>query len=181
MDKGFDMNLGFFRCQCLVLCLFSLTFLGCGGDDVSDAFREMNKLNMQKLTNSYVMFASVNGGVGPKDADELKNFIKTDERVPPRLGMSSSDLEDLDSIFISDADGEPFKIRFGLKIQLDEDRSPLIFDDVGVDGMRRVALANNEILEVSDAKKYDRMWTGRASNKDAGPDESEIDGEFDAE
>ncbi len=164
----------------IALCLVGLV-LGCGSDQVSDSFRDMNKLNMQKLVNSYVMFASVNKSVGPKDADELINFIKTDERVPPRLGMSSGDLNDLERILVSDADGEPFKIRFGLKIRLDEDRSPLIFDAVGVDGVRRVALADNQILEVSDAKKYDRLWAGNVSKKDSGPDESEIDGGFESE
>ncbi len=161
--------------HCSFILLFSVGLVvGCGGDQVSESFREMNKLNMQKLVNSYVMFASVNDNTGPQSAEELKNFIATDERVPPRLGMSSSDLNDLDSIFISDADGEPFKIRFGLKIRPDEDRSPLIFDAVGVDGMRRVGLADNEIVEVSDSKKYDRMWAGNLSAKEAGADESEI-------
>ncbi|WP_148618860.1 hypothetical protein [Mariniblastus fucicola] len=140
-----------------------------------DTFKEMNKLNISKLANSYVMFASVNGNVGPKDAEELKNFIKSDDRVPPRLGLSSSELDNLDAIFISDADDEPFKIRFGLKIRVDEDRSPLIFDAVGVGGMRRVALADNQILEVTDSKKYDRMWEGNMSAKESGPDETEID------
>jgi hypothetical protein len=170
------MTLGLVRFHRLVLtCLAVCLFLGCGKDEVSLQFKEMNKLNMQKLVNSYVMFASVNGNIGPKDSEELKNFIATDERVPPRLGMSSSDLNDLDSLFISDADGEPFKIRFGLKIRVDEDRSPLVFDSVGVDGMRRVGRADNVIVEVSDAKKYDRMWEGKMSAKDAGPKESDID------
>lgn len=174
------MKTGLFRCHFIALCFIGLV-LGCGNDQVASSFRNMNKLNMQKLANSYVMFASVNGNVGPKDADALKNFIATDERVPPRLGMSSSDLDNLDAIFISDADGEPFKIRFGLKIRLDEDRSPLIFEAVGVDGVRRVALADNQILEVSDAKKYDRLWAGKVSKNETGPDESEIDGDFEAE
>ena len=178
--KVIEMNLGRMRCQFLLLCFVGLA-IGCGGDKTMDTFREMNKLNMSKLANSYVMFASVNGSVGPKDADELKNFIKNDERVPPRLGLSSSDLENLDDIFISDADGEPFQIRFGLKIRTDEDRSPLIFDKVGIDGMRRVALADNEILEISDAKKYDRMWAGNVSAKDSGPEEAEIDVESEGE
>jgi hypothetical protein len=168
------MKLGILRCSFLLLFFVGGLAVGCGGDQVSESFREMNKLNMQKLVNSYVMFASVNGNVGPKNAEELKNFIATDERVPPRLGMSSNDLSDLDSIFVSDADGEPFKIRFGLKLRMDEDRSPLIFDAVGVDGMRRVGLADNEIVEVSDSKKYERMWAGNLSAKEAGPDESEI-------
>jgi len=174
------MKLGDFRYLCVLLCFAGLV-VGCGGDSVSDTFREMNKLNMSKLANSYVMFASVNGNVGPKDADELKDFIKNDERVAPRLGMSSSDLNNLDDIFISDADGEPFKIRFGLKIRTDEDRSPLIFDAVGVDGMRRVARADNEILEVSDDKKYERLWSGNSTKEDAGPDEGEIDAESEEE
>jgi len=174
------MKLGLVRCSCFLLFLVGLA-VGCGGDKTMTTFKEMNKLNMSKLANSYVMFASVNGNVGPKDADELKNFIKSDERVPPRLGLSSSDLDNLDAIFVSDADEEPFKIRFGLKIRVDEDRSPLIFDAVGVDGMRRVALADNQIIEVTDAKKYDRMWAGNMSQQEAGPDQSEIDEAVDDE
>jgi hypothetical protein len=174
------MKLGRMRSQFLLLCFVGLA-VGCGGDETLNTFREMNKLNISKLANSYVMFASVNGSVGPKDADELKDFIRSDERVPPRLGMSSSDLEDLDAVFISGADGEPFQIRYGLKIRTDEDRSPLIFDKVGVDGMRRVALADNEILEVSDSKKYDRMWAGKLSGKANSPDGSGIDEQLDAE
>jgi hypothetical protein len=156
----------------LVVLLF---VVGCGGDPTSDAFKEMNKLNMSKIVNSYVMFASVNNNVGPKNEEELINFIKTDERVAPRLGMSSSDFGSLDSLFTSDADGEPFVVRFGLKIRTDEDRSPLVFDKTGVDGMRRVALADNTIIEVTDAKKYARMLAGKASSKESGVNESEID------
>lgn len=159
----------------LVLCLFGVGF-GCGGDPTADAFREMNKLNMSKIVNSYVMFASVNNGVGPKNEEELINFIKTDERVAPRLGMSSSDFGSLDSLFISDVDGEPFTVRFGLKIRTDEDHSPLVFEKTGANGMRRVALADNIILEVTDEKKYARLLAGKTSAKDTGLDDSDIDG-----
>jgi hypothetical protein len=146
--------------------------LGCGNDQVASDFKKINELNMQKLLSSYVMFASVNGSVGPKDSDELINFIRTDERVPPRLGMTSGDLDDLERLLISGADGEPFEIRYGLKIRTDEDKSPLVFDKTGVDGMRRVGLADNRILEISDSKKYDRMLEGKAAAKDTAIDES---------
>jgi hypothetical protein len=149
--------------------------LGCVGDQVASDFKEMNKLNMQKLANSYVMFASVNKNIGPKDSAELLNFIRTDERVPPRLGMSSGDLANLESLLISDADGEPFEIRYSLKLRPDEDTSPLIFDKTGVDGMRRVALADNRILEITDAKKYDRMFAGKSKAKDTAIDESAME------
>ncbi len=43
---------------------------------------------------------------------------------------------------------------------------------LGVDGMRRVARADNLVLEVTDDKKYDQLWAGRSA---AGPDKSEID------
>lgn len=166
------MKLGLgLSCRLLLLCLVCLS-LGCGDDSLSTTYKEMNKLNMQKLANSYVMFASVNKGMGPKDAAELENFIKTDERVAPRLGMSSGDLGNVGDLFISDADGEPFQIRYGLKIRTDEDFSPLVFDKTGVDGMRRVARADNLVLEITDDKKYDQLWAGRSA---AGPDKTEID------
>lgn len=155
--------------------------VGCGGDPHADTFREMNKLNMQKIVNSYVMFASVNNGNGPKNEEELLNFIRTDERVPPRLGLSKGDLSVLDNLFISDADGEPFAVRFGLKIRTDEDHSPLVFDKTGVNGMRRVALADNRILEITDSSKYDRMLNGKTSSQDLGPSESDIDAASDSE
>ncbi len=169
------MKLGFsLLCRLLLLCLVCST-LGCGGDNLASTYKEMNKLNMQKLARAYVMFASVNKGMGPKDAAELENFIKTDERVAPRLGVSSGDLGNVGDWFISDADGEPFEIRYGLKIRPVEDYSPLVFDKTGVDGMRRVARADNLVLEITDDKKYDQMWTGRVLAKEKGPDQLDID------
>jgi hypothetical protein len=168
------LSFGVLYSRFLLLCFVCLA-LGCGDNQIASDFKNMNKLSMQKLVNSYVMFASVNGNVGPKDSDELFNFIRTDERVAPRLGMSSGDLDTLEDLLISDADGEPFEIRYGLKIRVDEDKSPIVFDKTGVDGMRRVALADNRILEVTSSKKYDRMLSGNVSAKDTAIDESQMD------
>jgi hypothetical protein len=152
-------------CWMLVACLFT-ALVGCGEDNLSKGFKKANEFNIQKIANAYRMFASVNKNVGPKDESEFKAFFSTREEIPKRLGLSKSDLEDLDQYFISDADGEPFVILYGQRIKPDLDYSALVFDKTGADGVRRIALACSEVIEVSDNKQYDRILAGKIKRSD---------------
>lgn len=159
------MKFGLTGLACLLL-LSSAVFIGCGDDTVAKGFKKANQLNMQKIANAYRMFASVNGNVGPKDEAEFKNFLTSDERVAPRLGLSSLELEDLDGYFTSAADGQPFVVLYGQTIRPDFDYSAIVFDKTGVDGMRRIALACSEIIDVTDDEQYDRILAGNIKKKD---------------
>jgi hypothetical protein len=148
------------------LFLLPVLFVGCGGDKVAEGFKQSNKLNMQKIANAYRMYASINENKGPENEEEFKEFLRTDERIAYRLGLSSLDLDNLDGYFTSAADGEPFVVLYGQKIDPALDYSALVFDKTGVDGMRRIALACSEIIEVTDNKKYDRILAGNIQVKD---------------
>lgn len=154
----------FFFLSCFFL--FPLSFAGCGGDRVAEGFKQSNRLNMQKIANAYRMFASINENMGPKTEEEFKEFLGSDERIAYRLGLSELDLDNLDGYFTSEADGEPFVVLYGQKIEPTLDYSALVFDKTGVDGMRRIALACSEIIEVTDKKQYDRILAGNITTKD---------------
>lgn len=149
----------------LFACLFT-TLVGCGENAVDAGFKKANAVNIQRVANAYRMFASLNGNVGPENVSELKEFIKSDERIPPRLGLTSSDMPNLDEYFISSADGEPFAILFSQKISPDFDYSALVFDKTGVDGVRRIALACSVVIDVIDDKQYDRIFEGKIKKSD---------------
>lgn len=153
---------GITRWLCLGMLL--MVFSGCGEDQVVKGFKNVNDNNIKKVANSYRMFASVNNYTGPKDEQELKNFILTDERVPPRLGLTSIDAETVDAFFTSEVDGEPFTIRYGLQLNPDVDLSPVVFEKTGENGMRRVGLASSDIVKVDNDKRYENMLKGKTND-----------------
>lgn len=160
MKMGRDLG------RILPLLLLMTAFVGCGGDGTMEKFQQANKVNMQKIANAYRMFASINKDVGPEDEEEFKTFLRTDERIAPRLGLSSLDLENLDDYFTSEVDGQPFVVLYGQRIDPTLDYSAIVFDQEGVGGKRRIALACSEIIEVTDDKDYDRILGGGIKRKD---------------
>jgi hypothetical protein len=158
------LTVSVFLLSCLFL--FPLSFVGCGGDPVAEGFKKSNRLNMQKIANAYRMFASINNNMGPENEEEFKEFLRSDDRIAYRLGLTSLDLDNLDGYFTSEADEEPFVVLYGQKIDPALDYSALVFDKTGVDGMRRIALACSEIIEVTDKKKYERILAGNIQVKD---------------
>lgn len=149
----------------VLLLMFSVVF-GCSGPSLKSNFQKANENNIERIANAYRMFASINQNVGPKDEEEFKNFLRTDDRIAPRLGLDSIDVENIDGYFISSADNEPFVVLYGQKISPDFDYSALVFDKTGVDGVRRIALACSEVIEVDNDKQYDRILAGKIQKKD---------------
>jgi len=67
----------------------------------------------------------------------------------------------LDEIFVSERDGEPFKIRWNLK---GIDDFPIVFEAYGVEDMRLVALT--PVREV-DKEDWEGYWSGRLKGASA--------------
>lgn len=149
----------------LFLLMFSVVS-GCSGTSLKSSFQKANENNIERIANAYRMFASINNNVGPKDEEEFKNFLRTDDRIAPRLGLDSLDVENIDGYFTSSADNEPFVVLYGQKISPDFDYSAIVFDKTGVNGVRRIALACNEVIEVDNNKQYDRILAGKIQKKD---------------
>lgn len=63
---------------------------------------------IMKIGRAYVAFAAAaKDGLGPATADELKKWLTADEKRLTDLGLSRADV---DGIFISPRDGQPYEI-----------------------------------------------------------------------
>lgn len=175
------LNLNFILLLVAVCCL-----CGCDGKSVRDAefVKNANDTNIKKVATAYSLYASRFGYTGPKSKEELINFIKTNEKIEKNLERIGLERDKIEEIFISENDGEEFKVRWGVFINPDRLRAkePFVFEKVGKDGVRLVMLSNKKILEVSDEAKYRKLLKGSVNREDAKTDdEREMENEEAAE
>ena len=169
MHKQFS-HLNFFRWLALVVCL-----CGCDGKWEQDTqfVRNANDTNIKKVASVYGLYASRFGYTGPQSKEELVTFIKTNEKIQKNLQRMGLEPDKIEEIFISENDGEEFKIRWGVFINPDSLRAkePFVFEKVGKDGVRLVMLSNRKILEVTDEAKYRKLLKGNVTKEDAKTDD----------
>src|SRR5262245_31487654 len=119
---------------------------GCG-DPVARQVGEMNKSNIQRVSNLYAAFQNMKSSRGPKDQAELTQFIKAFD--PNKLTMMGV-TQDIDRLFLSERDGKPFRIRYkvgGGRGSVD----PVAFEQDGKDGKRQVGFTGGKVEEVDEA------------------------------
>lgn len=142
--------------QCLLFGWCLLCVIGCGkGDDSASMIADLNSNNAKRLGNLYSLYQNLNKFQGPKDEAELKEFIKT--QSPARLKKAGIDINNVDELFISERDGKPFKIRWGLATRVRGPSQPVVFEAEGVEGKRQVGFTASKMQEV-DSAEYDRLW-----------------------
>jgi hypothetical protein len=134
---------------------------GCSrGVDPADAVAEMNSNNIQRLANLYLAYQTENGWVGPPDEAKFKDFIRgLSQAQLTRIGV---DPAQIDSVFISDRDSQPFKIRYKVVGNMMGSSEPVVFEAEGVGGQRMVGFLNMTQREV-DAAEYDSLWAGKGA------------------
>lgn len=142
---------------CAILCLAMLTLaLGCGkGDEISGKMQEANKENIRRVRNCYAMYMDVNKYQGPKDKAELMDFLKNNPAATRRLERIGVTQEQVDTMWVSERDGEEFKIRWGLSGMADH---AIVFEATGMDGKRMVCFSKPQEL---DEDEYEDYWTGK--------------------
>lgn len=146
-----------------LLIALSIFFAGCGpGNDISSKMKDGNKENIRRVRNCYSMYLGMHGYKGPKDKEELMNFLKSNERAAVNLERIGITQEQLDTMWVSERDGEEFKVRWGLNGM---DDHAVVFEAKGVDGKRLVCFAQPQELGDDD---YNGYWTGEL--KGASPD-----------
>lgn len=139
------------RTRLLILGLSLAFLIGCSGSK-PPTLGEVNNTNIKKVRGAYGMFLILHGLNGPKDEETFKEFLKTDKGAGVKLGRMGISQDQVDEMFISERDGEPFKIRYGLVGRGDY---PIVFESKGVDGKRFVAfLTPREV----DAQEYEVLW-----------------------
>jgi hypothetical protein len=118
----------------------------------------MNTSNIQRVANMYAAFQNYKGGRGPKDAAELKEFIKDFD--PDKLSMMGIDPNNAEGLFTSERDGKPFVVRYkvgGGRGSVDA----IVFEQEGKDGKKQVAFTGSKVEEVDDAT-YAQLLAGKA-------------------
>jgi hypothetical protein len=138
------------------LSLAACVLVGCSGStDPSAAVAAANSTNIQRLTNLYQAYQSENGWVGPADDELLKEFIRG---LPPntltRIGIEPGNI---DPIFVSERDDQPFKLRYKVVGSMMGSTEPVVFESEGVDGKKMVGFLNMTQREV-DAAEYDSLF-----------------------
>ena len=149
----------------------------CGCDNKwerdTEFVRNSNDSNIKRVGTVYSLYSSRFRHTGPKSKEELISFLTTNDKILKKLERINLNPENIEDIFISENDGEEFKIRWGVFINPDSLRAkePFIFEKVGKDGVRQVMLSNKKILEVTDDAKYRKLLKGTVSKNDAKTDE----------
>jgi hypothetical protein len=132
--------------------------------DRGDALAKANATNLQRLANLYLAYQTDNSWVGPPDEAKFKEFIRSIKpEVLQRVGV---DPANVDAVFTGDRDGEPFKVRYGVKGSVMGSFEPVVFEATGVDGKRLVGFLDMTNREV-EAAEYDDLFSGKV--KAAGP------------
>lgn len=128
--------------------------LGCSSKQSND-ISHLTNTNMKKLYAAMNTFMRLNDFRGPKDQAELVKFFEGNRRAQTILGRCGVKIDELEEILISERDGEPFVVRYGVNGIADH---ALVFESVGVEGLRMVALsAPVEVDEI----KYEEYLSGK--------------------
>lgn len=149
------------------LCLFVslgtvVALTGCGGTDANSMIAAANDSNVKRLATLYSYFHIQNRNKGPKNKEQLRAFIEAQDAN--RLKRGGIDATKLDELFVSERDGEPFVVRYGVNTVIRGPSLPVVFESTGVDGMRQVGFCNGSMKEV-DEDEYDRLMAGKADKE----------------
>jgi hypothetical protein len=142
----------------LVLGCISLSLSGCLGSKADRLAYQANSTNVKRLSNLYNYYQNANAFKGPKNEEDFKNFINSQgkERLE-RVGVTYTNVDEL---FVSERDRQPFRIRYGINTRVRGPAIPVIFESAGVGGTIQVGFTTGQTEEV-DASEADDMFAGK--------------------
>lgn len=129
----------------------------------------VNNANGKRLANLYAIHQSRHDGVGPKDRKAFETFIRT-ALQPAELVGTGVDQGDVEPLFVSERDKQPFFIRYG--VSSPDASSPgvnlaVVFEAEGIDGTVDVFMTGPRVERVPvatvpewKAGKHDRLPDG---------------------
>ncbi len=136
------------------VAILSIMIGGCR-DQVAVQVAAMNDTNLKKVSSLYRFYQYRNGWRGPKDAAALRGF--TEQAPKKNLDLMQIDPTRFDELLVSERDGQPAKVRWGVAIG-PTDVQPLVFEAEGIAGRRIVVFSDARTEEV-DAARYDTLWS----------------------
>jgi hypothetical protein len=140
-------------CGCLLIGCTSRT-------DPDSAIASVNTTNIQRLANLYFTYQSQHDWRGPADEANFKSFLRGYN--PHKLTRIGVDPNDLDKLFISERDGQPFKIHYGVLGSAMGSSAPVIFESTGNGEKRLVGFLDMQQREVDDSE-YNSLWSATPS------------------
>jgi hypothetical protein len=148
----------FVKC-CWLACLL-LHFCGCGGQRVKSKIASSNATSLQRLTNCYTYYQAKHAYNGPPNESALREFI-ADPINKKGFDRAGIDVSDVDALFISDRDGHPFRVKYGVKGSSFGFDGAVVFESVGVDGELMVGFggARTELMSLEES---DELFESKA-------------------
>ena len=120
---------------------------GCGD---SDELNSPTAMRLKALATMYLDYAAQKSGGGPPNEAELKKYMKLVEGWV--LEDRGVDPKNLDALFISPRDQEPFVVLWGVGIkQISGTKAPLVaYEKNAKNGKRLIVFANTKLDYVDD-------------------------------
>jgi len=137
---------------------------GCRGNSGPAMIAANNDTNLKRLGTLYGFFQLRNEFRGPRDEAEFRAFIAAQDAR--RLALAGVSPASIDTLFVSERDRLPFRIRFGVDTHVRGPALPVVFEQEGRDGRRQVGFTGGATEEV-DAATYESLWNG---DSDSGSD-----------
>jgi len=142
-----------------LMAAIAVTTVGCGPSrpDLKGMIAAVNDANGKRLANLYTIYQSRYLGNGPRDKATFEKFI-SQEMTPAELAGTGVDQKSLDTLFVSERDGKPFFIRYG--VQSPDPSSTavnlaVIFESQGVNGSVAVYMTGPKMVAVPQAEVKD--------------------------
>ena len=146
----------------LAACLAIVVAVGCGRDvSTDDLVAQANSTNIERLASLYTGYQSENEWRGPPDEAAFKAYIRAFD--PQKLKRIGIDPAAADTLFTSERDGQPFKIRYADKGSAMGSTEPVVFESTGLDGRRQVGFLDMTEREVDEAE-YQSLWSGKPAS-----------------
>ena len=134
--------------------------LGCGEADPTAKLAELNETNVQRVANLYFAYQKKHNFNGPPNEEAFKSFVTNFN--PTKLERMGIDPAATSDLFTSSRDGQPFKIRYGVRGSAMGSQEAVVFEAEGVSGTRMVGFLNLTHREV-DAIEYEQLWSGKVA------------------
>ena len=155
------------------LLLLLCCSVGCKENQVATvmaSYKQRNASNVCKVRTCFCIY-EIRTGKWPKSQKELTQFLTSGHgRVTRDLERIDISPETVEDIFVSERDGKPLKIKWGIRMHRDR-IMPVAFEEEGIDGVRLVAA--DVLLEVDNEQEYKKLWNGEYTPKDLGEGDDE--------
>jgi hypothetical protein len=131
------------RISAFIAVLSAIAIVGCSSSEKAPAPPSADELHIKNIAIIYQVATGANKGKAAKSIDELKKVVSNMDSE--RAQEMKIDPKNMDSIFNSPRDGQPYVIRF-------KGDGVLAYEKTGKNGKRLVVYTTMEVKEIEEAK-----------------------------